>query len=203
MIRTTKSMFEILLVLFSGRNLNLNSIARKAGISAMGVSKIIKKLEKGNVVTVSKIGRSHAVRLIMNRDNLELFSLSEKYRFEKFIAKYPKLRGFLMQLREKVSALADFSLIFGSYASDEVSSNSDLDLLIVSSSKDVYKIINEISILLDISVSPIIVGKGDFIKQAKKGHRLYKEIVNGKRILISGEYEFWSMLVERMPGLQA
>ena len=190
MIKTTENMFEILSVLFTDKNLSLHDIAKEIKISVMGVSKIIKKLEKEKIVNIERIGKSSIVKLNKSKENIEVFSLTEKYKFEKFIDTYPNLKGFLMQLRDKIKSKADFLLIFGSYASDEASSDSDLDLLFVAPNKEVHKILGELSVLIDVDVSPIFITKKDFKKELKKGHRLYNEVVSGKRILINNEYDF-------------
>jgi len=194
MIKTTKNMFEVLSVLFSGKDLSFHDLAKEVKLSVMGVSKIIKKLEKEKIVNMTKIGRSSIVKLNKTKENIELLSLTEKYKFEKFINKYPGLKGFLMQLKERTRTKVDFLLIFGSYASDEVSSDSDLDLLVASSNKDIYKILDELSVLINVNISPIFIIKKDFIKGLKKEHRLYKEIANGKRTLINGEYNFLKLI---------
>jgi hypothetical protein len=67
-----------------------------------------------------------------------------------------------------------------------------LTVLIVSSyKKEVLKILKTLIVLLNKELSPIIVTKKEFWKQFSQKHRLYQEIVNGKRILVSGEYNFW------------
>ena len=193
MIKLTDNVFEILLILLRNRPLNLNDIARQTMLSVMGVSKIVKKLEKEKLVTITKIGKSHIVKINVIRDNIEIFSLSEKYKFEKFIKHHPELKGFLLMFKENIKA--HFCLIFGSYASGEESTSSDLDLLIVSNVDDT-KMINKLKALLNINLEPMFVKKKDFINELRKKHRLYLEIMNGKRILINGEYNFWETVYE-------
>lgn len=193
MINLNSTMFEILGILFSNKPMNLHDIAREAKLSVMGVSKIIKELEAGKLVTITKIGRSHLVRLNLIKNNIEVFSLAEKYRFERFISKHIKLKPFLVIAKEQVNA--DFILIFGSYASGEESAGSDLDMLIISDKEDI-KAVNSIKALLDVELSPVFVTKKDFITELRKKHRLYTEILNGKRVLVNGEYNFWNIIVE-------
>ena len=192
MINLNSTIFEILGVLFSNNHVNLHDIAREARLSVMGVSKIIKELEAGKIVTITKIGRSHMVRINPVKNNIEVFSLAEKYRFERFIRKHVKLKPFLLMAKEQVDA--DFVLIFGSYASGEESAGSDLDVLIVSDKEDI-KAVNSIKPLLDVELSPVFVTKKNFITELRKKHRLYTEILNGKKVLVNGEYNFWNMVV--------
>ena len=191
MIKTTINLFRIIGVLFSNKNLTFNEIAKKTKLSVMGVSKIISQLEKEGIVSIEKIGMSKTPRLIMKKDNLEIFALAERFKFNEFIDKHNKLKGFLLTIKDKLNA--DFSLIFGSYTSGEESIKSDLDLLIVSEKQDIGSL-NKAKSLVNIEINPIFIKKKDFINEFRKGHRLYKEISEGKRILINGEYAYWDMI---------
>lgn len=196
MIKTTKNLFEVLNTLF-WEDLSINQIAGRTGISVMGASKIVKKLAAEKAVNVAKIGRSHVISLNIIESNLELFSLAERYRFEKFLAKHKALSGFLIKMNELKT---DFSLVFGSYASGEESSDSDLDVMIVTSDKNIYKEVDKIKSLLSLELYPLIITRSEFIKQAKKKHRIYQEIIRGKRIMVHGEHNFWSLLLKLKHG---
>ncbi len=195
MIKTTKAAFEILLVLFAEKEANLSTIAKHTGLSGMGVSKIVKRLEENNLVGVTRMGRNSVVRLNKTGENGEVFALAEKYKFEKFVDSHSELKGFLVGLRERVKERGDFVLLFGSYAAGEESPQSDLDLLIVSPDGETASIIKKLAVLVDSRIAPVTIRSKDFMEQYRKNHRLYREIVDGKRILISGEYAFWKMLL--------
>ncbi len=189
---------KVLSILISSvKECNLHHLASSTKLSVMGVSKIIKKLEKKELVMVIKLGKSYLVRLNKSHNNLLIFSLIEQYKFGKFTEKHPLLKGFLIQLREKLHNKADFSLIFGSYASGEESTKSDLDFLIVSRyQKEVVKIIKTLKVLLAVDFSPVIITPKEFTEQVWQKHRLYREIVEGKRVIIQGEYEFWKTMLK-------
>lgn len=188
---------KILSILLSSvKEHNLHSLASLSNLSVMGVSKLVHQLEKKQLITIAKIGKSYLVRLNQSPQNILFFSLAEQYKFQEFLQKHPSLKGFFSQLREKLIGKAHFALIFGSYASGEESTGSDLDILIVSpEKKESLKIIKNFSLILEVSLSPIIVSPEEFIIQSRKKHRLYQEIINGKRVLISGEYEFWKLVL--------
>lgn len=203
MITLTENVLKVLVGLFGGSAdyANFSSIAKATGLSVMGVLKIAKKLELSGLVKIAKIGKSSVVRLNAAQENIEVFSIAEKYRFEKFMETHPELKAFLLLAREKVKA--DSMLVFGSYASDEAGEESDLDLLLVNPRPDAGKTIGELSSSLlpaaaGKQVAPVYVSRRDFIKQLSAGHnRLYREIAQGnKRVLIKGESYFWKMLLE-------
>lgn len=192
MIRTTNNLFKVIEVLFSNKSLTYHDISKKTKLSVMGVSKIINKLATEGIVNIGKIGKSKIPELILEKRNLEIFILTEKFKFNEFVNQHKDLKGFLLTLKETLGA--DFSLIFGSYASGEESADSDLDLLIVSN-KDNIQNLNRAKSLLKIEVNPVFIRRKDFIDEFRKGHRLYQEIINGKRIIVNGEYDFWNLLL--------
>ena len=110
--------------------------------------------------------------------------------------KHHSLKGFVNRLREKLAEKTNFSLIFGSYASGEESAQSDLDILMVTSQKaEVLKILKLVSVLLNIEISPVIINLPEFVQKSRQKHRLYREINDGKRMIISGEYEYWKSVL--------
>ncbi len=196
-LNLSASSLKILSILISSpQEQNLHTLAAKAELSVMGISKIIKRLAQQKLVTITLFGKSHLVKLRKSSDNVIILSLTEQYRRAVFIEKHQWLGPVVDFLRENFASPADFSLIFGSYASGEESTASDLDILIVSSSKkEVLKVIKTASVLLKIELSPVIVPAEEFIQKVRQKHRLYREIMEGKRIIISGEYEFWQRAV--------
>ena len=134
MMRTTNNLFKVICILFSNKPLTYHGIARKTKLSVMGVSKIIAKLTNEGIANVETVGKSKVPKLVLSRNNLEIFVLAERFKFSEFTNKHNNLRGFLLALRDSLDS--DFSLIFGSYASAEEGTKSDLDLLIVSDKKN-------------------------------------------------------------------
>lgn len=188
---------KVLSILISSpQEQNLHTLAAAAGLSVMGISKIVKKLEQKNLVTVIKFGKSHLLKINKSSSALLFLSMAEQYKLNRFVEKYHSLKGFVIQLREKITPKAQFSLIFGSYASGEESTRSDLDILIVTSRKaEVWKILKTVSVLLNIEISPVLVTLPEFLQKSRQKHRLYREINDGKRIIISGEYEYWKLVM--------
>lgn len=123
--------------------MNFSSIAKGTGLSVMGVLKIAKRLELSGLVKITKMGKSSVVRLNMTQENVEVFSIAEKYRFEKFVERHPELKAFLLLVKEKVKA--DSVLVFGSYASGEAGEESDLDLLLINPRPDAGRTIGELA----------------------------------------------------------
>ncbi len=190
---------KVLSILISSRReQNLHTLAAAAGLSVMGISKIVKKLGQRKLVTAVTFGRSYLIKLNLSPSTLIFLSLAEQYKLNRFLEKHHSLRGVIAQLREKLAEKAHFSLIFGSYASGEESTKSDLDILIAASRKaEALKIMRTVSALVTIEISPIVVTLPEFLQKSRQKHRLYYEINDGKRIMISGEYEYWKSVMDR------
>lgn len=196
MITLTENTLKVLSRLFENRSKNFSNLAKETGMSVMGVLKIAKNLEKNGIVSIAKIGKSSVVQIKPDRENIGVFALAEKYRFEKFIDEYPHLKTLLLLMKEKITAGS--IVIFGSYASGEAVEESDIDLLFIDPARGTNELMGELSVLIDTAkkLAPIYVTKADFIKQFNSKHRLYSEMARGKRIIVKGEYRFWEMLLE-------
>lgn len=184
------------ILLSSPHEQNLHTLAITASLSVMGVSKIIKQLKQKNIVTITPFGKSHLIKVNRSLANILTFALAEQHKSTIFFKNHPSLQGFCIQLRENLINRAEFFLIFGSYASGEESTKSDLDLLIVSSHKaEILKILKTVSVLLRIELSPVVITAEEFVQKIRQKHRLYREVVEGKRVFISGEYEYWKLVL--------
>lgn len=184
------------ILLSSPHEQNLHTLAAAANLSVMGVSKIVKQLKQKNIVTITSFGKSHLIKINKSLANLLTFALAEQHKYNIFFKEHSFLQGFMIQLREKLINQSEFSLVFGSYASGEESTKSDLDFLIVSSHKtEVLKILKTVSVLLRIELSPVVITAEEFVQKIRQKHRLYREIADGKHILISGEYEYWKLVM--------
>lgn len=127
---TEDNKVHILRLFFEGPNvhLHLREVARRTGLSATGAMKILGALEKESLV---KKERS-AVTVVY----------SGNYDNEKFMALKRSLNLYSLYSSGLVSALVDFYkipeyiVLFGSYAKGEDTSESDIDIAIITSIKE-------------------------------------------------------------------
>ncbi len=85
----------------------------------------------------------------------------------------------------------DFAVIFGSFASNKETENSDIDLLVVGSIKqeELFKIIKPLETQVKRSVNPVLFTKENFRKN--KNTAFIRDIIKKNKIfVIGGEHEF-------------
>jgi DNA-binding transcriptional regulator YhcF (GntR family) len=139
---------EILIKLIEqGENLpTIRKISQITGIRYTNVYKIIKKLEKENIINLEKTG--NAYRCMLNKKPDPLIFSAEYQRREKLIE-----NSDFNVLQQKLNFLSFpfIALLFGSYAKGTESKASDIDLMVIAEADREKEIERTISILpLDI-----------------------------------------------------
>lgn len=127
---TEDNKIRILRLFFEGPNkrLHLREVGRRVGLSATGAMKILRALEKENMVQ-----KEHAAVTVEYRGN---------YENETFMALKRSLNLFSLHSSGLVSKLVDFYnipeciVIFGSYAKGEDNMESDIDIAIMTNMKE-------------------------------------------------------------------
>ena len=116
----------ILRTVFYNAPLTLREASRISKCSVSKASRIVKELERKNLIKISVKGRSYFLYPNLENTLLKIELLKEEILYTaKILEKYP----FLL---EKVkNAEGKIVLIFGSYASFEATELSDIDILVV------------------------------------------------------------------------
>ena len=113
--------WKVLLPLFKypTRGLTIREIARLSNLSHTIVSKIIKRLEKEEIITIEKIKNLYLVK--GNFENSKFIELKKLYN----ILSLKEVVNYLTQ-----NYLIDLIIVFGSYSKGLDTENSDIDLFI-------------------------------------------------------------------------
>jgi len=168
---TEDNKLRVLRLFFEGPNerLHLREIARRTGLSATGAMKILGALEKEELVE-----KEHTAVMVVYRGN---------YDNENFIALKRSLNLYSLYSSGLVSALVDFYktpeciVLFGSYAKGEDARESDIDIAVITSIKELPQLeIYESSLKRKISLHLIKNTKNegkDFINSLANGIVLY------------------------------
>jgi len=164
----SKSKVRILRLLFRfpGREFTEREIASMISMSPNTVNLALNDLRKTNVFIYKRIGRSHAYRC--NRDSVlyplftDIFGSEERIRLD-----------MIEYLKGRLAGIGT-CIIFGSFARSEESFDSDLDLLIVTESREsaesrLSEVSDTILSRFSVTVVPMIMTHREFENKRHKG----------------------------------
>jgi len=154
---------------------HVRGIANKLGTNHMLIARKIKELSSANVVDCVQEGKNKTYFLKKTAEARAFIFMAENYRILQTIEKYPSLRSIIEKIqRNKKIQLA---ILFGSYVKGTASKDSDIDIYIEGSDKNLRKELK----LLD---SKLSVKIGDYdrasplIKEIEKNHVVLKCVEN-------------------------
>ena len=180
MVRLTNNEKKILLILFKdfSNYLNANSISKKVGISRIGSMKILKKLEKEELLLKKQIGKSIVYRLNLQKDytkHLIVFLLSdEANNFKRWLNEFKELFA-----EERIV------MLYGSTIRD-YSKARDIDIMIIrekGDSEEIHRIIKERQKILPKKIHLIDLTPKEFLKNIEQKQSAIIDIIKNAIIL--------------------
>lgn len=179
---TSNEMKIVLLILKSPETeYNANSLAKAIGISAMGALKIVKRLEKENLLVAEKKGRGVFYRLNLSNDYAK--------QYLKFLVQrettysHPYVKRWINELK-KISK-ASIIILFGSVISKNEQAK-DIDVLFVTNKKSFGSLKKEIeknNLLNTKKIHPLFQTKEDLKENIKERNKIVLNAIKGKIIL--------------------
>mgnify|MGYP001568707472 FL=1 len=179
------------IILFLLRNLelvNINQISKKLSISVGSGFKILKNLEKNNIVLSSNLGNAKFYQINLNNEETikwcELL-LSEERR---------NIKGYSKIYAEEIQKFehAELIILFGSVLNNKEFSDVDV-LFITNKPKEITKFCLNLSKIRTKPVVPLILKKEDLIKEIKNKKEVVLNILK-TGIILKGESEFIGVL---------
>ena len=169
---------------------NINQIARALDLSVGSVHKILKTLEKRNIVNIRELG--NAIYYSINLNNNEAVKLSELVSIEgkNNILRENKTANVYAQDLAKFNA--KLIILFGSILTKKNEAK-DIDVLFIIKNKEQVSEINnfclEISKIRTKKVNPLIMLEQDFVNNLKDKNKAIQDLIkNG--IILKGEEIF-------------
>lgn len=160
---------------------NANSIAKEAGISAMGALKILKKLEKSDILMGEKLGK--AVFYKINKEN-EYARAYLSFLLKKEAQEAPpQVKRWLTELKKIKNVKA--AILFGSVLRNEKAAH-DIDVLIVIDEEEFSKVKKEIEKLNAISnkhIHALYQTEGDLKESIKKQDKVILSAIKGIEVI--------------------
>ena len=175
------------IILYLLRNLelsNINQISRKLDISVWSAFKILKSLEEKNIVLPSYLGNAKYYQINLKNEEAkklcELILLEEK----RTLKGYAKLYSDELQKFNEAETI----ILFGSVLANK--DFNDVDVLFVANKpKEVVKFCLELSKIRTKPVVPLILKKGDLIKEIKDKKEVILNIIK-TGVILKGESIF-------------
>ena len=179
----TKNEIEIVLRIFKNleKYYNANSIAKEIGITSMGALKILKRLQKENILIPKKLGKATFYKLNNNDYTKHYIKFLLKKESE---SSFPYIKKWINEIKKIKNA--DSAVLFGSILKKHKEAK-DIDVLLITNKKRFSKLkkeIEEINLLNTKKIHPIYQTKEDFNNNIKKDKILLNAI---KGIIIFGE----------------
>lgn len=155
-----------------------NIVKKHPGVFKRGVD----SLEKQGIILSRK------------KDNRRFFRINDKNPFfneiKGIVEKSVGVRGLLEDLVKDIKGIS-IALIYGSYASGKMRSDSDIDLLIVLNAQKAEDIlIDRIRIIedkLQREINYKVYGSSEFLAKREKNDPFLAEVLSGKYILLKGK----------------
>jgi predicted nucleotidyltransferase len=165
---------KIIELLAKQPKLTMNQIAKELNESYSFVNRIINRMITEDLIKKEVIG--HSLLCSLNRKNDKtkaLIILNEVERKQQFLEKNKELKLITDEILTDIKA--DSIAIFGSYAKNTQTKDSDIDILILSKNKiDTTKLTREIHAKYGKEISPVIMAKIDpessLVKEIIKNH---------------------------------
>ena len=183
----TKKEMEILLIIVKSPEVDYNahSITKEVNITSMGALKILKKLEKENILTPKKIGKA-TIYSINIKDNYARRYLEVILSREELYAN-PKVKRWIQELKKIKNA--ELIILYGSVLKNQ--EPNDIDALFIVNKNKFQKLQKEIEEINKINIKKIHAlyqTFEDLIDNIKNKHKPLLNAIKG--IVISGQEKF-------------
>ena len=165
---------EIVLSLLKREN-HLRQIAKELKMNHMTVKRALDSMVKENILNVKEEGKNNVFSIKNSLEAHNAVLSAEIYRFDKFIKKHHELKREILELK-KTPFMA---VIFGSYAKETETTESDIDIFIETGNVKIKNVVSKLNEKFSVKI-----GKYD------KNDLLIKEIEKN-HIIVRGFEEFY------------
>jgi predicted nucleotidyltransferase len=159
---------EIVLNLLKGEN-HLRQIAKDIKMNHMTVKRALDSMVKENILDVKEEGKNNVFSIKNSIEAHNAVLAAEVYRLNKFVKKHPELKREILDLK-KIQTMV---IIFGSYAKETETRDSDIDVFIETRNAKLKNSAAKINAKFSVKI-----GKYDkdnlLIKEIEKNHIIVK-----------------------------
>ena len=174
------------------KELTINQIAKKLKESYSFVNRTVNYMMSENVLLKESVGHSFLCRLNLANDTAKaLFILNETNKKKEFFEKNKDIKLISDEILKNVPE-AFIVALFGSYAKNTQTKESDIDVFILTDKKiDPTELVRSISSIYNKEISPIIMNRNALKNQKNK--TVIREIIKN-HVIIAGFEEFIKLM---------
>ncbi|MBS3126561.1 nucleotidyltransferase domain-containing protein [Candidatus Woesearchaeota archaeon] len=186
----TQNEIEILSSFFPKlADLTAKEIETKTGLSHETTFRLLKKVVQEKHLKGKKIGKTNVYEFVKGDLTYQLFVhhvTKKKLAFkEKHLLIYKRLTEFINEVRPDGPVI-----IFGSYAKNTETKKSDIDLLCVTTKKNVGKLAQEFKTKYDLNIQVLTVKPSDFKNIKKDNPVFWNDLIEYGLVLDGLDYYF-------------
>ena len=166
----------ILSCFFPGlENKTSKQLEKCSGLSHEPVFRILKELVKKKYLKEKKIGKTNVYEFIFNYETYLVFVYFMIKKLNNFKAEHKKIFNVIEEFIKSIESRC--VALFGSYSKGTEIPKSDIDLLVISSNKNILKIASTFKTKYASTIRPIVVRPKDFRSIKKDNPVFYKELI--------------------------
>lgn len=176
----TNNEIRIMLAIFKSPDIayNANSMSKLIGISPMGALKIMKKLEKENILNPKKLGKAKFYSLNLSRKYVRDYIAFLLQRESEQHSAYARV--WINEIKSNVKS-AEIAILFGSVLKKGDSAN-DVDVLLVTNKESFLKLkkeVEKVNLLNIKKLHPIYQSIEDLKRNIKKNDAVALSAIKG------------------------
>ena len=158
-----------------GMDITLKEIMKRSSYSYEPVYRTMQELTKKKIISVQKFGKTLVYSLDFKKSSSKTaFYLYATNRANEFARKHPSIFSAVSELPEdKIDILA----IFGSYAKGAQHERSDIDIICVTSERELTAKIRALKHAYNKNFSPVVLPKNEFAKIKTENKEFWHDLV--------------------------
>ena len=155
----------------TGKEFHARALAKKMESNHMTVARKLKELLNENVLDFRMEGRNKVYFLKKTLEARNYTIMAEIHKLNKVLKKYPELRKILKNIQQNKGL--ELAVLFGSYAKGTARENSDIDVFIETTDKNLKKSLEQLNSRLSIKIGEFDMSS-PLIKEIEKNHVIIK-----------------------------
>jgi predicted nucleotidyltransferase len=164
-------------------SLHLREISRQTNVDVKATQLQLKKLEKINIILGTTKGRNKEYNLNLNNYTTKYYmTLAETYTTINYLNKNYEIKKLLTETEDQ---LGNIAILFGSFAKQETTPESDIDILIITNTKPDTNTIKENAKLINREINIKSTTEEQFQQGLTNNDPLISEII-ANHILLKG-----------------